>query len=188
MAALRRSHGLLVPLGVLLASVVVGCSPSDEIAAETEWVEFGVDGQFTAQFPEEPSPQSQDVSELENVVAITIFAVQDGIRELGISVTELATAVPDDVANSLLPGAVDAFAVGVNGSVVDRGTVNGAPYPTMDATINGTKDGQAIVAMLRTTFVGTLQFNLVSLGLEDDRNEVEARFDRLIDGFEPEVA
>ncbi|MGH9119750.1 MAG: hypothetical protein ACRD0A_18315 [Acidimicrobiales bacterium] len=77
---------------------------------------------------------------------------------------------------------------GVGGSVVTNEVVEDSPFPAVDAEFTGTRGDDAIVGFGRSLLVGSQLFMLLALGPVDDRSDVEAVFDRFVDGFESAAA
>jgi hypothetical protein len=168
---------------VAVGLVVAGCGGlgGNELSAEGDWEEFGVDGLFSAEFPGEP--EEQDVG-----ASGDGWGVIGGGFEVGVASSEL-DGLPDDItaeqAEPVLVGAAEGAAGGVGGAVVETSTVADSPYPAMDVEFTGTRDGDDIVGFGRTMLAEGQLFMLMAIGPVDDRAETEALFDRFVDGFEP---
>jgi hypothetical protein len=180
---MRRNHALfaLVAAGLLAA----GCSAGgSDIAADGDREEITVDGQFSAELPGTPDDTDVDGS------AGRVYSVKDGDLEVGIIATELpgADVLPPDNVAGLLTQINETTATAVGGTVVSSEPVSDLAYAAQDAEFTTVRNDTELVGLTRAVLAGDRQFQLMAIGAVDDRAEVEAIFERLVDGFEPAIA
>jgi hypothetical protein len=180
---MRNPNRLMLAAAIAVA-IAAGCSGAGgtTIAVDGEWEPFTVDGIFSAELPGDP-----DGDEMSGAAG-TLYAVQDGDREVGIAVADLpdgSSELSPDVIAGLLAQVNEAAATAVDGSVVSNEAVSGAAYPSQDAEFTLTRGGEEMIGLTRAVLVADRQFQLMAIGAVEDRADVEAIFERLVDGFEP---
>jgi hypothetical protein len=79
----------------------------------------------------------------------------------------------------------EAAAAAVDGSVVSNETVTGADYPTQEAEFTLTRSGDEMIGLTRAVLVADRQFQLMAIGAVEDRADIQAIFDRLVESFQP---
>jgi hypothetical protein len=177
-----------IGLGRLAVNNLLGDSAENE-ARDTiedlgEWEPFAVDGQFTVDMPGEPELVSQQAPTAIGDMRVEMYQVLDADSGVVVAVAPIG-ALPADAIDPMLAGSVAGVAEGVGGTVVSDQPTDAGGYPARDAEIAATSSGQPIVVFARVAFHGDRLIQLQSMGLDGNRDDVLAGFNRLVDTFVP---
>lgn len=177
---MHQQRRILAVVAAALLAAGCGLGEGDEISADGEWQQFSVDGQFSADFPGEPEVES-------GTTGGETYLVENRERAVSVLVFELPAEVPPELFEGMLTELNEQIVAGMNGTIVEQATVSDAPYPAEDLEFTATVDDDDILGLTRATLVGGHEFQLMAMGFDGDRAEVEAIFDRLVESFEPEA-
>ncbi|MBA2283003.1 MAG: hypothetical protein M3527_04465 [Actinomycetota bacterium] len=151
-----------------------------------EFEEFVVEGEFSIGLPGEPELNTQEAPSDFGPIEVDIYFVEGPEASVAIAVNalpadRLASAEPQVILGDTVAGAAGS----TGGTVVTEAEVPGEEFPSRDAEITVTAQGQEALVLLRAVIVGDRLFQMQSLGLVADRAAIEDAFEQLVSSFEP---
>ena len=171
----RRISWTVLLVGLLLAAC------SGDVATET-WVPVSAAG-FTMEMPAEPEQDTFEAPSALGPISVDTWLVEENDSAVAFAVNDLPEESTAGGADPVLQGAVDGASSNLGGTTVSDEAVEGLDYPARDAEIAATSEGTDVVVFLRAMLIDSQLVQLQSLGPAENREEIEATFDRLVESF-----
>ena len=151
------------------------------MATET-WVPVSAAG-FTMEMPAEPVEETFEAPSAVGPISVDTWLVEEEDSAVAFAVNDLPEESTASGPDPVLQGAVAGASSNLGGTTVSDEAVEGLDYPARDAEITATSEGTDVVVFLRAMLIENQLIQLQSLGPAENREEIEARFDRLVESF-----
>jgi hypothetical protein len=159
---------------------LAACSGGD--VATEPWVPVSAAG-YSLEMPAEPEQETFEAPSAVGPIAVDTWLVEEGDSAVAFAVSEMPEESLAGGPDPVLQNAVAGAASNIGGTTLSDEAVEGLDYPARDAEISTTSEGAEVLVFLRAILIEDQLIQMQSLGPAENRDDIEATFDRLVESF-----